>query len=68
MNYRVERDTMGEMNVPAERYYGCQTARSLVHFRIGEEKMPREVIWAFAVLKKAAAMANRELGILDEVR
>ncbi|HOJ33887.1 MAG TPA: class II fumarate hydratase [Candidatus Hydrogenedentes bacterium] len=68
MNYRVERDTMGEMNVPAERYYGCQTARSLVHFRIGEEKMPREVIWAFAVLKKAAAMANRELGILDEAR
>ncbi len=66
MNYRIERDTMGEMKVPVERYYGCQTARSMVYFHIGEEKMPEEIIWAFAILKKATALANRELGLLDE--
>lgn len=64
MEYRIERDTMGEMQVPADRYYGCQTARSLVHFNIGGERMPRELIRALGVLKKAAALVNLELGIL----
>jgi fumarate hydratase class II len=64
--YRTERDTMGEMSVPGDRYYGCQTARSLVHFNIGSERMPREVIRALGVLKKAAALVNREQGLLRE--
>jgi fumarate hydratase class II len=55
---------MGEMQVPADRYYGCQTARSLVHFNIGSERMPREIIRALGVLKKAAALVNREMGLL----
>ncbi|HOE65636.1 MAG TPA: class II fumarate hydratase [Candidatus Hydrogenedentes bacterium] len=62
--YRMERDTMGEMPVPADRYYGCQTARSLVHFKIGAERMPREIIRALGVLKKAAALVNRDMGLL----
>lgn len=60
-NYRIERDSMGEMQVPAERYWGAQTQRSLENFPIGWEKMPKEIIRAFAQLKKAAAQANREL-------
>ncbi len=68
MDYRIETDTMGEMKVPADRYYGCQTARSLVHFHIGAERMPREIIRAMGILKKAAALANRDLGLLDERR
>ncbi len=55
---------MGEIAVPADKYYGAQTARSLVHFSIGTEKMPQEVIVAFGYLKKAAAMVNADLGIL----
>ncbi len=66
MEYRIERDTMGEMKVPADRYYGCQTARSLVNFRIGGETMPRELIRAFGILKKAAAMTNADLGLLPD--
>ncbi len=66
MDYRIETDTMGEMKVPADRYYGCQTARSLVHFHIGAERMPREIIRAMGILKKAAALANRDLGLLDD--
>jgi fumarate hydratase class II len=66
MEYRIERDTMGEMPVPADRYYGCQTARSLVHFKIGGERMPRELIRALGILKKAAALVNRDLGLLPE--
>lgn len=66
MEYRIEHDTMGEMKVPADRYYGCQTARSLVHFNIGGETMPKEVIHAFGILKKAAALTNSELGLLPE--
>ncbi|MBX7257518.1 MAG: class II fumarate hydratase [Candidatus Hydrogenedentes bacterium] len=65
MKYRVERDTMGEMQVPNDRYYGCQTARSLVHFKIGIEKMPRELIRALGILKKACALVNCEMGLLD---
>ena len=60
MKFRVERDTMGEMQVPADRYYGCQTARSLVNFKIGIERMPRELIRALGILKKAAAMLKVE--------
>ncbi|MBI4382952.1 MAG: class II fumarate hydratase, partial [Nitrospinae bacterium] len=64
MEYRMETDSMGEIKVPANAYYGAQTARSLVHFNIGVETMPREIIRAFGVLKKAAAMVNAELGLL----
>ena len=67
MNYRIEKDTMGEVNVPAEKYWGAQTERSRNNFRIGPEaSMPREIIYAFAYLKKAAAQANHELGVLDK--
>lgn len=64
MEYRIETDTMGEVKVPADKYYGAQTARSLMNFKIGYEKMPRELIRAMGVLKKAAALANKELGVL----
>ncbi len=63
---RVETDSMGEMEVPGHRYYGAQTARSLVHFNIGTEVMPRELIRAFGILKKAAALVNVDLGKLKK--
>lgn len=63
--FRIETDTMGEMKVPGDTYYGCQTARSLVNFDIGEDVMPRPLIRAFGILKVAAARTNRDLGILD---
>jgi len=66
VEYRIETDTMGEMKVPADRYYGCQTARSLENFKIGTERMPRETIRALGILKKAAALTNKDLGLLDE--
>ena len=66
MEYRIEHDSMGEMQVPADKYWGAQTQRSYQNFRIGTEKMPKEVITAFAWLKKAAALANFRLGKLDE--
>jgi fumarate hydratase class II len=62
---RTESDSMGEIAVPAEHYWGAQTERSLHHFDIGEDRMPAELIHAFAVLKKAAAMVNRDLGKLS---
>ncbi|MBK6292068.1 MAG: class II fumarate hydratase [Ignavibacteria bacterium] len=65
---RIERDTMGEIEVPSTAYYGAQTARSLIHFAIGEERMPRQVIQGMAILKKAAAMVNADLGVLDVAR
>lgn len=65
MSYRIEKDTMGEIQVPDEFYYGAQSARSLIHFAIGIERMPREIIRAFGLLKKAAAMVNRDLGKLS---
>lgn len=68
MEYRVEHDSMGDVKVPADVYWGAQTQRSYENFRIGTEKMPEEVIYAFAVLKKAAALANLRLGKLDEAR
>ncbi len=65
MDYRIEKDTMGEVQVPADKYWGAQTQRSKNNFRIGEPgSMPVEVIRAFAYLKKAAALANFELGVL----
>ena len=65
MSYRIEKDTMGEVQVPADKYWGAQTERSRNNFKIGPEaSMPKEIIYAFAYLKKAAAMANHELGVL----
>src|SRR6187551_549642 len=65
MSFRIERDTLGEVSVPADRYWGAQTERSRQNFRVGPEgSMPREIIRAFAILKKAAAQANTELGVL----
>ena len=61
MNFRTEHDSMGDVRVPADRYWGAQTQRSLENFPIGTEKMPTEIIRAFGLLKKAAALANREL-------
>jgi len=66
MDYRIETDSMGEIKVPADRYYGAQTARSLINFQIGNERMPRELIRALGILKKAAALVNMELGILPK--
>jgi fumarate hydratase, class II len=63
---RKESDSMGTIEVPADRYWGAQTQRSLIHFDIGIDKMPPELIRAFGVLKKAAALVNRDLGKLDE--
>lgn len=65
MATRTETDTMGALEVPADAYYGAQTARSLINFPIGHERMPREIIRAFGILKKAAALTNAELGELD---
>lgn len=66
MDYRIEHDTMGEVRVPADKLWGAQTERSRNNFRIGTERMPIEVIHALARLKKAAALANRQLGKLQE--
>lgn len=62
--FRTESDSMGEIKVPDDKYYGAQTARSLIHFSIGVEHMPLEVIHAFGYLKKAAAIVNHKLGLL----
>ena len=61
---RIETDSMGEIEVPADRYWGAQTQRSLHHFNIGDDRMPREMIRALGILKKAAALVNEELGKL----
>jgi fumarate hydratase class II len=66
MNYRIEKDTMGEIEVPSDKYYGAQTARSLMNFKIGGDKFPRELIRALGILKKAAALTNKELGTLPK--
>ena len=69
MNYRIEKDTMGEVQVPADKYWGAQTERSRNNFKIGPEgSMPKEIIYAFAYLKKAAAHANHDLGVLDAAK
>ncbi|OBZ18288.1 fumarate hydratase, class II [Bacillus sp. FJAT-27264] len=68
MDYRIEKDTLGEVQVPADKYWGAQTQRSLQNFKIGSEKMPRALIYALALIKKAAAQANAELGVLDNAK
>jgi fumarate hydratase, class II len=65
MNTRIESDSMGKIEVPNDRYYGAQTARSLIHFDIGRDTMPPELIRAFGILKKAAALVNQDLGKLS---
>lgn len=66
MEFRIERDSMGEMQVPADRYWAAQTQRSFQNFKIGGEIMPREITSAFGILKKAAAIANNALGKLSD--
>ncbi len=66
MSFRTETDSMGEIEVPNDKYYGAQTARSLVHFSIGQEQVPMEVIRAFAYFKKSAAIVNCDLGLLPK--
>src|SRR5215203_4265941 len=68
MEYRIEKDTMGEVKVPAEAYFGAQTQRSIDNFRIAQDinKMPKEIIKAYAYLKKAAAITNFEAGVLPK--
>jgi fumarate hydratase class II len=66
MSYRIETDSMGEVQVPANKYYGAQTARSLMNFKIGGERFPRELIRALGILKKGAALVNQELGWLSQ--
>jgi len=65
MEYRIEKDTMGEVKVPTNMYYGAQTARSIMNFKIGGERFPREIIRALGILKKAAALTNKELGLIS---
>ena len=66
MTFRIEKDTMGEMRVPDDKYWAAQTERSFENFKIGTEIMPREITHAFGILKKAAAIANYNLGKLPE--
>lgn len=68
MEYKIEHDSLGEVKVPKDRYWGAQTQRSLENFPVGTEKIPLEVIRAFAILKKSAAFANNKLGRLDDKR
>ena len=66
MEYRIEKDTIGEVQVPADKFWGAQTERSRNNFKIGPSaSMPLEIVYAFAYLKKAAAHANCDLGVLD---
>jgi fumarate hydratase class II len=66
MDIRIEKDSMGPVEVPADKYWGAQTQRSINNFKIGNRKMPKEIIMAFAYLKKAAALTNLDLGVLPE--
>ena len=68
MEYRIEHDSLGEVKVPADKYWAAQTERSFENFPIGIEKMPAEIIHAFGILKKSAAIANNKLGKLDDKR
>ncbi|MCY9163707.1 class II fumarate hydratase [Bacillus atrophaeus] len=65
MEYRIEKDTMGEVKVPADKFWGAQTQRSKENFKIGSEKMPKQVVKAFAILKRSTAIANERLGNLN---
>ncbi len=64
-DHRIETDSMGPIEVPSQCYYGAQTARSLIHFAIGDDRMPRAIIRAFGILKKAAALVNKDLGLFE---
>ena len=64
MEYRIEHDSMGEVQVPADKYWGAQTQRSLENFKIGGQRQPQEIITAFAYLKEACAQANADCGKL----
>ena len=67
MKYRIEKDTMGDVQVPADKYWGAQTERSRNNFKIGApSSMPMEIVYGFAYLKKAAAHTNCKLGVLSE--
>ena len=66
MEYRIDKDTMGEVRVPNDKLWGAQTQRSLENFKIGTEKMPSELISAFALLKKSLAIVNNKLGKLPD--
>jgi len=66
MEYRIERDSIGEVKVPIDKYWAAQTQRSLENFKIGNQKMPVEIIRAFGVLKKCAAQTNCDLGVLSQ--
>src|SRR4051794_15451734 len=66
--FRIEKDTLGEIRVPEEKYWGAQTQRSKENFKISEEKMPLEVVYGLALIKKAAALVNCQLGKLSEVK
>ncbi len=66
MDYRTEKDSLGEINVPKDKYWAAQTQRSFENFKIGTEKMPMEIIRAFAIIKKAAALTNYELKLIDK--
>ena len=66
MDYRIETDSIGDIQVPADKYWAAQTQRSLENFKIGDQRMPIEIIRAFAVLKKCVALTNHELGVLSE--
>ena len=68
MKYRIEKDTMGEVKVPRDRLWGAQTARSLINFDIGTEKMPFEMIEAFVILKRCAAIVNNKLDNLEDTK
>src|SRR5699024_3365960 len=68
MDYRIEHDTLGEVKVPADKYWGAQTQRSKQNFPIGQEKMPKEVIKSFAYLKKSTAQANSDLGLMEQIK
>jgi fumarate hydratase, class II len=68
MDYRIEKDTMGEIKVPNDKYWGAQTQRSLENFPIGDEKMPKEIIEGFAYLKNACAIVNNKLNRLDKIK
>ena len=68
MKYRIEKDSIGEINVPAKKYWAAQTQRSLENFKIGGQRMPIEVISAYGILKKAAADTNAELGVLSKTK
>ncbi|RSL30810.1 class II fumarate hydratase [Salibacterium salarium] len=68
MDYRIEKDTLGEMQVPADKHWGAQTQRSIENFKIGKETMPMEVVYAFAILKKSAALANKRLENIEPAK